>query len=362
MKVRTALILVLIGLSVSTSIYQTGKPQPAFSTSSDAVTMPVQLSVDKSPTVSITARIHSFDVSPDEKTIALGTSQGVALYSLDLKKIHSLNDAENVFNVVWSPDGAKLAVGSIIMRASESGISHLVVWDVTTWKVIFERKSDEEVGIPFGALAWSPDGNLLATSLSERGLVALDVKTGKIVSEQKDFLVPPSDVSWSPDGSRLIGTGDLGFGVRRWRLDTGEAIRLYDARAGAAALQLAWSPDGERIASAHMNGTICFWTVATNKCDGFIQAHERLAYSLAWSFDGSQLATGGGIIRLWDTHTGQQLTAFGQNGASAYTRLEWLRPETLVSFEMDYENVLTIVRFWNVDTGSVLFEFQGAGD
>lgn len=360
MKLRITLILVLIGLSVSTNVYQTAKPQPAFSTSRDGAAAPIQLSADKPPSVSITARIHSFDVSPDEKTIALATSQGVALYTLDLKEIRVLNDAENVFKVIWSPDGAKLAAGSIIMRASESGISHLVVWDVTTWKVIFERKGDEEVSIPFGGLAWSPDSNLLATSLTRRGLIALDIKTGKIVSEQQDFLVSPDDVSWSPDGSRLIGTGDLGFGFRRWRLDTGEAIRLYDPRADAP-LQLAWAPDGERIASTHMNGTICFWTVATNKCDGFIHAHERLAYSLAWLSDGSQLATGGSVIRVWDTHTGQLLTAFAQKGASTYTRLKWLRPKNLISLETDYENALTVVRFWNVDTGSLLFEFQGTG-
>ncbi len=247
------------------------------------------------------------------------------------------------------------------MHFTESGVYHLVVRDTSTWETIFERKGDEEVSIPFGELTWSPDSRRLATALlPDRGLVVLDVKTGNIVSDQQDFLVPPYDIDWSPDGSRLIATGDLGYGFRRWRLDTDEAVRLYDPRAGTAAIQLAWSPDGERIASGHAGGMVCFWTAATNQCDGFIYAHQNIVSGLAWSPDGNQLATSGGVIRIWDTHTGQLLTAFGQNDGSVYTQLEWLDLKTLASLETGYaREALTIVRFWDVATGSVLFEFHG---
>ena len=50
------------------------------------------------------------------------------------------------------------------------------------------------------------------------------------------------------------------------------------------------------------------------------------------------------------------------NDTSVYTNLEWLAmDQTLVSVEIGYENdALTVVRFWDVDTGKVLFEFHGA--
>ena len=47
---------------------------------------------------------------------------------------------------------------------------------------------------------------------------------------------------------------------------------------------------------------------------------------------------------------------------SIYTHLEWLDVnQRLVSVETGYEDAaLSIVRFWDVDTGKLLFEFHGA--
>jgi len=306
-------------------------------------------------------RIHSFAVNPDMKTIAFATSKGIILYDLEsYKQLHTLNDTENGFSVAWSPDGQKLAMGSLMMQNNEAGKPHLVVWDTSTWKILFEPKIGNGVTTFFGALAWSPNGKFLATSDYDRGLVAFDISTGEIISLQKDFLMSPYDISWSPDDSRLVATGDLGYGFRRWRIDTDESVRLYDRRVDAA-IQLAWSPDGKRIASAHTNGTICFWTAKTNKCDGLIKAHQNFASSLAWLPDGNQLATGGGIIRIWDTHNGNLINSFGLNDHSLYSQLKWLPNGILVSLETGYAGQeATIVRFWNIDTGKIVLEFHGA--
>ncbi|MBE7534115.1 MAG: PD40 domain-containing protein [Anaerolineales bacterium] len=372
-KPQFATILTLIILIFATiGGYAIGRlmpePSPAFVKPTQPVftifnfrggATPVPFSSEEPAAVTIDARIRSFDISPDGKTIAFATSKGVIVEGLDSKEIHVLAGDENSFAVKWSFDGAKLAAGNLIMKTPEAGLSHLVIWDTNTWKTIFESASDSEVSVPFGALAWSPNGRRLAAYVPEHGLAVLDVATGEIISAQTDFMPPPTDIDWAPDGSRLIATGDLGFGFLRWRLGTNESVRLYDPRVGSGAAQLAWSPDGNRIASGH-DSMVCLWTVETNQCDGLIQAHRSVVSSLAWSPDGSKLATGGGVIRIWDSQTGRLIIAFGLNEISIYTELAWLQPELLVSLETGgASDAPDIVRFWDLKSGKILMEFRG---
>ena len=337
---------------------------PVFSTSIYGAPAPIPLSETVPDTVvTVPGRIQSFDISPDMKTIALATSNGVMFYDFNSHKLTgTLDEPANVSRVVWSPDGKMLAVGGVDSKYGEGGKLDLKVWDLSARKVIFEPEVSQETSVlQYGALAWSPNGKLLAASAFERGVVVFDLQTGNIVSHQEGFLVDPYSISWSPDGSRLVATGDLGYGFRRWRIDINEAVRLYDLRLDAAS-QLAWSPDGKRIASIHDNGDVCFWTVDTNQCDGFIRANPNGRSSLMWSSDGSQLITGGDALRIWDTQTGKMIKAFGQEGNSAYTQLEWPLPDKpLLSLETRYgdQEEQTILRFWNASTGSSIVEFQG---
>ena len=337
---------------------------PVFSTSIYGAPAPIPLSEAAPDAVfAVPGRIQSFDISPDMKTIALGTSNGVMLYDFnDHKLVGTLNEPENVFRVAWSPDGKMLAVGAVDSQYGEGGKLDLKVWDLAAQKVIFAPQVSQETSVlQYGALAWSPDGKLLATSAFERGVVVFDLQTGNIVSHQAGFLVDPYSISWSPDGSRLVAAGDLGYGFRRWRIDINEAVRLYDPHMDAAS-QLAWSPDGKRIASIHDNGGVCFWTVSTNQCEGFIRANTNGRSSLTWASDGSQLITGGDALRVWDTQTGKMIKAFGWESNSAYTQLEWPLPDKpLVSLQTRYGDQVeqTLLRFWNVSTGSLIVEFQG---
>ncbi len=310
----------------------------------------------------LSQRIQSFDVSPDLKIIALATSRGIVLYDFNTQKyLRTVDEMEYVSSVAWSPDGSKLAVGGAVMAGSDMGTAHLVVWDTSTWKTVFEPDFCREMfNETFHDMAWSPDSRSLAVSTSVDGVLVFDTQTGKIISHQTDFVTSVDDVSWSPDGSRLVATADGNSSVRRWKLSDDEFVRLFDPRL-AFAMTVAWSPDGKRIASGHYSGGVCFWTAATNKCDGFIQAHRTATFSLAWSPDGNELATGGGVIRIWDTHTGKLITAFGEDNRYIYARIEWPAvDQPIVSLQAGLENPAnTVVRFWDVASGTIQAEFRG---
>ncbi len=126
-------------------------------------------------------------------------------------------------------------------------------------------------------------------------------------------------------------------------------------------MALAWSPDGQRIASGHVGGGVCFWTAATNQCEGFIHAHTSATFTLAWSPDGTRLATGGGVMRIWDTHTGELIRAFGQDENYIFNRIEWpAQGGPIFSLQSRLGNPGdTMIRVWDARSGTILAELRG---
>ncbi|MDP1545649.1 MAG: hypothetical protein Q8L87_06465, partial [Anaerolineales bacterium] len=310
--------------------------------------------------VDVPGFIQAFDVSMDGGLIAVATSKDLILYDLQtLEAIRNQPLHEQVFQVQFSPDGSRLAVGGVSLEYIESGSLHVTVWDTASWKIIYEYESALQGYSPSGALDWSSNNKNIAFSILERGLSVVDVETGKVDASLEDFIVSPFDLSWSPDGLRLISTGDLGYGLRRWRVDAGKWVRLYDPRPQPAR-QVKWSPDGRKIASGHFGGTVCVWNAGNNKCEGYIKAHFISVDALDWSPDSRQIATASGAIRVWDSQTGGLTSSFGFYDGIIYKELRWFDSQTIATLETSYtQYVPSTIRFWDTATGDVKLAFRG---
>ncbi|MHB8779033.1 MAG: WD40 repeat domain-containing protein [Anaerolineales bacterium] len=318
---------------------------------------------DPNSVIEVSGVIRSFDITNDGSRIAIATSKEVVLYDLKtLKEIHNFSVSEKVIQARFSPDGSKLAVSGIILKYFESGPLHITVWDTASWKLIYKYESETDVYDPAGAIAWSPDGEQVAFSMPERGLSVIDINTGEITATLDDLLVSPFDFSWSPDGSRIITTGDLGYGLRRWRLDNNKWVRLWNANIQPAQ-QVKWSPDGKQIASGNFGGTVCVWNTGNNQCEGFIRAHFNTVDALDWFPQSGKFATASGAIRVWDSHTGEMMSTFGFYDGIIYKELRWFNPQTIATLETSYtKNLPATIRFWDVSIGDVKLAFRGWDD
>jgi WD40 repeat protein len=241
------------------------------------------------------------------------------------------------------------------------GEAVLRIWDTTSWKVIMETSFEGAMlNERILNIAWKPDGSALALSTDAHGVMVVDSTSGKLLSQQTGFASSVMQASWSPDGSRLVSTSDMAYSLRRWKVGTDDAVRLFDQRVSNP-WHVIWMKDGKRIVSGHVLGTVCFWTTATNKCDGFIQAHRTAIFSMALSADETRLATGGGVIRIWDTANGSLLAAFGEDEKITYNHLAWsVDGQEIISLQTNLDDPeLTAIRIWNIATGAPVKQIIG---
>jgi WD40 repeat protein len=92
--------------------------------------------------------------------------------------------------------------------------------------------------------------------------------------------------------------------------ELGEGNRRLDFKGHESGIYgLAFSSDGTRIASGSQDGAVGIWDTATGKNLAFLHGHTQCVNTLMFSPDGSRLLTGSydGTVRQWDTHTGRPL-------------------------------------------------------
>ena len=75
----------------------------------------------------------------------------------------------------------------------------------------------------------------------------------------------------------------------------------------ASVTAVAFSPDGQQLASSSFDQTIKVWEICTGRCIFTLQGHTNSVWAIAFSPDGQQLASGSfdWTIRVWNITTGR---------------------------------------------------------
>jgi FOG: WD40 repeat len=114
-------------------------------------------------------------------------------------------------------------------------------------------------------------------------------------------------LGWSPDGAPLAPSGSRHCAIEIWNAVSGEFLNFFQSSKGdcIAAQEVAWSPDGLRIATCGIDSAAKVWSAETGALIGAFPGHTGGIYGLAWSPDGTRIASGGGdgSVYIWSPET-----------------------------------------------------------
>ena len=153
-----------------------------------------------------------------------------------------------------------------------------------------------------GVEAVDTGGNVASTSF---GLVNDSTQRNVIATLEGDKRV--NFLAFSPDGKTLATGGEV------WDI----ATRTETTTSYGSDEIVAFSPDGKTLAEVSFRdgkGYVELWDIATRRNIATFEGHTRFITSVAFSSDGTTLASGGGegdgTVKLWDVATRRHIATF----------------------------------------------------
>ncbi|MCI0427091.1 MAG: WD40 repeat domain-containing protein [Nitrospiraceae bacterium] len=201
-----------------------------------------------------------------------------------------------LMRAVLSPDGRRVAT-----------IHHdktITVLDVDSEQTI-SRTLTDVAKEPFNALAYSPNGRLLASGSGSGRVRIWNAMDLTPYGDPLDLGLYLNTVAFGPSGSVLaIGMGS--GTIHLWEISSGgQKLKSLEGHR-AAVTSLAFSADGKILASASGDHTIRLWDVSAGVAlAGFEPLEHRGVTSVALDRSGRWLASGSsaGDLRLWNLNT-----------------------------------------------------------
>ncbi len=163
-----------------------------------------------------------------------------------------------------------------------------------------------------------------------------------------------NDVAFSPDGLR-VATASADGTARVWDATSGKLVHTLAGHSDWVH-SVSFSPDGTRLATASGDGKARLWDAASGQLRLTLSGHSDVVFGVAFSPDGARLATASwdGTAKVWEAVSGREVVTL----AGHTDRLKD------VAFSPDGARLATVsddrtARLWDLASGKTLLTFSG---
>ena len=192
------------------------------------------------------------------------------------------------------------------------------------------------------SLIFSPDGTKLVSG-------GAPVKLWDVATKRNIVNINGRNAVFSSDGNMLAY--GLGNDVKLWDVATRNDIGTLEGHTGEV-FSLAFSRDGTILASGAYDGSIKLWDVATRNDIGTLEEHTKGVLSLAFSPpDGMTLASGSydNTLKLWDVASQTRIASFKEDGLNPWIYSVAFSPDGTI-LASGRGNGSGNVKLWDVTT------------
>jgi WD40 repeat protein len=299
--------------------------------------------------------------SANGEWLAVATTVGVVLYDArTLKQVRFISNERPVRNLSIAADGTMLVWSDEhsvkVWRTSDDQLLYEICEDDEIDPKIMTLSSDRETiaaaGMEGGlglwrvadgsllskmnectsiviSLAFNPEGTLLASGLEDNTVQIWRVRDGSLLATLEGHNYPPDRLAFSPDGE-LLASGSRDGIVHLWQVNAGRLLQILEVHGEAQypnshhpfrqawswITSLAFSTTGRILTLGTLHGAVQLWRIDNVQHMYTVKRHKSMVQGLAFSPDGTTLASASTqveLCRVGDGHLLRELEGYAQS-------------------------------------------------
>lgn len=256
-------------------------------------------------------RIVALEFMPDREAILTQDSEGVV-------RIRDPASGELLFEasghkfasrgLAVSPDGKWVATSGNEGLSTEGFWGYaILIRDTRTGEIVHRLPAHTH---SIDDLAFSADGELLASASTDKSAKIWDVATGRLLKTLSGHAEGVTAVGFHPAGKRLVTSG-FDQTLKVWDVASGRELVTLDGFGDEYVADFKFSLDGRRLLGRTQNKTL-LWSANLASETKELHAHHGLIKLITFSPNGELLASAGAdnVVKIWHCRTGREVASF----------------------------------------------------